>query len=69
MMREEQFAELLSRTLTAFQWAVHVRYGADKDDFQELYRMMALKLKRRDGMRQMADTLRGLGLEVECGEI
>lgn len=63
---KERFAELLTRTLTVFQWAVYKKYGADKADFGELYALAAMKLREKGGFEEMEETLRGLGLEIEC---
>ena len=63
---KERFAELLARTLAVFQWAVYKKYGADKADFSELYALAAMKLREKGGFEEMEETLRGLGLEIEC---
>ncbi|MBQ3302571.1 MAG: hypothetical protein IJH04_10605 [Eggerthellaceae bacterium] len=65
-MNQIEFAELLSKTLAVFQWAIHKKYGASREDFCELYLLMTLKLSEPDGFAEIIETLKDLGLEVEC---
>lgn len=65
-IEREQFAELLAKTLAVFQWAIHKKYGAGKEDFGELYLLMTLKLREKGGLDDVIETLRGLGVDTEC---
>ena len=66
MMEREQFAELLSKTLAVFQWAIHRKYGASREDFGELYLLMTLKLTEAGGFGEIVEELRAIGLDIDC---
>ena len=65
-MNQTDFAELLSRTLAVFQWAIHEKYGATREDFGELYLLMTLKLTEAGGFGEIVEELRAIGLDIDC---
>lgn len=65
-MSQTDFAELLSRTLAVFQWAIFKKYGATREDFGELYLLMTLKLTEAGGFNEIVEELRAIGLDIDC---